>query len=74
MSDLDAAICARLDDDDYATMPEYGQVRDALRAVLDLCGGHSPMPQPGHTMHLDNCWPCSVRRVIAEHLGVTDGQ
>lgn len=42
------------------------QWRDALRAVLDLCDE----PDPEMTFPE---YQANIRRVIAEHLGVTDG-
>lgn len=57
-------IRARLDDWQAISKAEYG---DALRAVLDLCDEASPMGW-GHTQF----YVADVRRVIAEHLGVTD--
>lgn len=69
MSDpIRALIDARIDDLDWGD--SFAPLADALRAVLNLCAEALPMPCGSPTQALT---PDRVLRVIAEHLGVTDG-
>lgn len=61
-------IRARLDDPRPATAPTKYELWAALRAVLDLCDREERRYGTA-----DWTWDTDIRRVIAEHLGVTDG-
>lgn len=62
-------IRARLDLFHTCQGDEHAEMwRAALRAVLDLCDGAATDPLASGLVFT----PVTIRRVIAEHLGVTD--
>lgn len=60
MSSHSDPIRARLNERERLADPEYDDLQDALRAVLDLCDEWTDV------------YAADIRRVIAEEIGVTD--